>query len=1066
MNKVPEMSLFNDGVSINLNRCEPEGQRAEEEEELADQKRRNEEIGKELEKAFGDFDDDNDTLNSLNSQSNYTDDDDENEDGRSINQPPDPPVPKSPMLPSPAQLFGSATITNDYGQADRELRLLLESKDRELQCITKELLEKSRTYELQLSDLNKKLCIEQAEKERATMTRDQTYELLVQSKTKISELEDTNKSLRVKVSSLEDQSVTLEREVEIKKTMLQESLHRYRMLEQNTTQKADRHVDELKKQMEAKVTMLQQKINKLRTDLSDGQLEYRRLEARYTELEKSRQALLIEKSETVQRLQNKLEDSQRQCENLLSKRSQGDFEYERIRLNNKIRVLEQEHSEMRKKIAGLTGRLENTNAELELMDSLVHAQQNGTDESSEKKETNVDGTGYGFMQSNLIGSTPNNAPHLRDRAAGDANDRVVRLKNELVVCMTGQKEKREVIRQLETDLNTKDRELEQLKKEESHTLVQMNQYKEEAFRLSSKCRILERELEKLTSSNTITASDTGKSSNRRSSFDLRQEALEEKIFTLQQTKLETDDQIEQLKREKEQLSEQCRTLKAEHDMCTTLKLEVEKQKFLLTDAQNECDRLKRLYIQVSGTKDELARDLSTLRAQDSAKQIAALQEQVVSLERALQLAELKSSELAKMLDKEKTNHEEVLKQLSAGGDGSDRHQHGTPGREEKNLANNCTKCIDGLTQISKLEIENLKLQSSCTSHLRELGEMKIQLSDYQGTIAELHKRLDLKAERDQLIDELQEKAAQFEHIIRNKISMNSSTTTCDSATSPMKVSSRDQSVGTEDSPSDNSSESPVDAASARRQLREQEQKVREEMARAFAGQIKQIEERFRTQFGHFEENIDTLKSELYDRVAELKVRNQEVEVLKCAIVTEREKMREMLGKKDTEARALFDKQSELMNKYKTELANGQKKVQLLERELQEKRELVANERQSMEKLIAQLTAERTMYCEREQEMTDNFQEIEAEYQKSLDLVTEKYQSAKKTALNYKKYAEDKEQHMLKEYDRIKEGYNAALQKVQTRMKETLDNKEQDVREKMAKLVAEYETKMKLVKQSS
>uniref|UniRef100_A0A182P0A5 Uncharacterized protein n=1 Tax=Anopheles epiroticus TaxID=199890 RepID=A0A182P0A5_9DIPT len=1092
MNGPPGLSIFNDGVSININRSALDRQRAaEEEEELADQKRRQEQLANELENAFDDLECD-DTLNSTH-RSHYTDEDDDIDTGHNGKGPRVPAVPL-PRVQSNGMmnLFDQDTAPphlNDYaggagGAAVRELRLLLESKSRELEHLSKEMYAQNHKHEQQIAELEKKLLIEQADKDRANMTRDQTRELLVQSKTKISELEDVIDKLDKKVSGLKDENVKLEGELEQKNTMLQDSLHRYRMLEQNTTQKADRHTDALLKQAEerhnAKVTMMQQQIDNLRSELDERQQECRRLEARYSELQKSREALLIEQSESVQRLQDQLEDSQRQCSNLLSKtKHQGDYEQERLRLRSRINALEQEQSGMRQTIHDLTNRLEKTNAELELMDSLMHVRTEDDDDAmGDKKQTNANVTaaGYTFAQRNLIGSTPNNNPPPQTRKrvgdGGDSDDRLVRLKNELLVCMTGQKEKRETIRHLEANLLAKDRELEQLKRDESETLVQMNQYKEEAFRLASKCKILEQELQKLTEDGQGTKKDTERSNRRRSSFDVRQEALEDKIFTLQQAKLEAEEQIELLERENKQLSERCKTLDNEAGTCSVLKLEVEKQKFLLADAQKECERLKRLYIEVSGAKEELGRELSTLRAQDSAKQIAALQEQVVSLERALQLAELKASELSKLLDKEKTSHEELLKQISNSMDGCSGQKgdgKGATGGGQPPSAN-CTKCIDGLTEISKLEIENLKLQSTCSSQLREIGELNVQLNEHRATIGELHKRLDLKAERDHLIDELKEKAAQFEQIIRNQISTNSSSTTCDSATSPRRISSRDQSVGTDPDAagegrgvSRSSPSSPaIDQQDIRRQLRDQEQKVREEMAKAFAGQIKQIEERFRMQFARFEENIDTLKTELYERMGELKVRNQEVEVLKCAIVTEREKMSEMLAQKDTDARTLFDKQSELMGKYKAELANGQKKVQFLERELQEKRELVASERQSMEKLIAQITAERKMFREREQEMNDRFQEVEAEYQKSLDLVTEKYQSAKKTALNYKKYAEDKEQHMLKEYDRIKEGYNVALQKVQTRMKEALESKEQTLRERIAKLEAEYETKLQLV----
>ncbi|KFB40870.1 AGAP003526-PA-like protein [Anopheles sinensis] len=1073
----PAVSLFNDVGSIHLNRTGHDQQRAEEEEDLLDQERRKAELANELVGAFDDLHcDDNDTLNSLNYRSNYSDepdgeDDDAADDGRSSERPPAPPM---PSLPSPKRAFQPG---EDLSGNVRELRLLLESKSRELEHVAREMYEKKHVHEQEVNALKKKLALEEAAKDRAIMTRDQTKELLVQSKTKISELEDTNEKLRGKVSALEDRNVALVKELEQKTMMLQDSLTRYRILEQNTTQKADRHTDALLKQTEerhnAKIAMMQQQINNLQSALDERQQEFRRLEARYGELQKSREALLIEKSDTVQQLQDQLEDSQRQCNNLLSKtKYQGDFEQERLRLRSRINALEQEHSGMRHTINDLTNRLEKTTNELDLMDSLVHGQHKDVEHGDTPmgktyQHTNADATGYNFAHRNLIGSTPNNARG----GVTDGDNRVVRLKNELLVCMTGQKEKRETIRKLEEELQAKDRELEQLKKDESQALVQMNQYKEEAFRLTSKCKILEQEMEKM-SPGDRSRSTVGEG--RRLSIDQRQEALEDKIFNLQQSKLQADERIEQLERETEQLSEKCRTLTTEVNSCAALKLEVEKQKFLLKDAQSECDRLKRLYIEISGAKDELSRELATLRAQDSAKQIAALQEQVVSLERALQLAELKSNELAKMLDKEKTSHEELLKQLQSTdkGAGDGPRQHHTPDRVGKNIANTCTKCIDGLSQIAKLEIENLKMQSTCTSQLREINELKMQLNDHQATIGELHNRLDLKAERDQLIDELKEKAAQFEQIIRSQISTNSSSSaTCDSATSPhRKVSSRDQSVGTSDDDDEGHRmerrrASSVDGdAETRRLAREQEQKVREEMARAFAVQIKQIEERFRAQFVRFEENIDTLKHEQYERMAELKVRTQEVEVLKCAIVTEREKLGELLAQKDADARALFDKQSELMGKYKAEVANGQKKVQFLERELQEKRELVANERQSMEKLIAQITAERTMYREREQEMTEKFREIETEYQKSLDLVTEKYQSAKKTALNYKKYAEDKEQHMLKEYDRIKEGYNAALVKVQNRMKEALESKERNLREQLAKLEADYETKLQLVKQ--
>ncbi|XP_050082095.1 trichohyalin [Anopheles aquasalis] len=1105
----PGISLFTDAGSIHLDRKEEEELRAEEEEELRDQERRKAQLANELEGAFDDLNCDDDTLNSLTYQSNYTEDDEEDDDeprppaggiqgqGNHYQQARLPPPVSSPRTAAAAPPPRAPAVSQDSigGSGVRELRLLLEAKTRELQNLAQAKYEKEHAHDQQLSELHKQLLLEQAEKDRAIMTRDQSRELLVKSKTQISDLEDANEKLRSKVRELEDRNVALVAELEQKNTMLQDSLHRYQMLEQNSTQKADRHTDAMVREMEerhgAKVAMMQQQIDNLRSQLEDKRQECRRFEARYAELQKSREALLIEKTETVQRLQDQLEDSQRQCGNLLSKsKGQGDFEQERSRMRSRIGVLEAEHTGMRQTIADLTNQLEKTQAELELMDSLVHSGGTPAKEHPDVGTATLNGdtnaedggklphnhlqggdmTSYAFTHRNLIGSTPNN--HQQTGGPKSAPEvRLARLKNELLVCMTGQKEKRETIQQLEANLKARDRELEQLKKDESEALVQMNQYKEEAFRLGSKCRILEQELEKLVAkqgNGKGTAGTPSGSNNRRSSYDLRQEALEDRIFTLQQTKLEAEEQIEQLQKENERLTERVHKLSTESNSCAELRLEVEKQKFLLADAQDECDRLKRLYVEVSGARDEINQELATLRSQDSAKEIAALQEQIVSLERTLKLTELKSNELAKLLDKEKTSHEALLKQLTTAGGGGDGQRYHTPTRESKNVANTCTKCIDGLAQITKLEIENIKLQSTCTAQLREIAELRAQLDDQQATITELHERLDLKAIRDQELDDLKEKAAQFHEFMRSQqhqqhqrsASSPPNPQLVDSGTSPVRIASRDQSVGPDElleHEDETESEQELEAK-RRQQMREQEQQVREEMARAFAAQIKQIEQKFRTQFASFESNIASLKQQLHERESELQVRNQEVEVLKCAIVTEREKVGEMLRRKDADARSLFDKQQELLGKYKAELANGQRKVQFLEHELQEKRDLIQSERQSMEKLMAQIATERTTHREREQEMIDKCTELEAEYRKSLDLVTDKYQSAKKTALNYKKYAEDKEQHMLKEYDRIKEGYNAALVKVQNRMKEALDSKERALREKMAKLEAEYAAK--------
>lgn len=1049
MNDNPGVTLFNEHAgSIQVNNTSAL-HRAEEEEALEDHRRREQELAKEMENAFDDLIDDDqndDTLNSLNYLSNHSE-----------QSTPPPPLPISNRVLEGVALKNGVGPSHGEGGDGHHVshwKQMFESKQREFEHVTRLMHDKSKEFERQANELKKRLMLAEGERDRANMTRTQTHDILVESKTKISEQEDMISKLKDKIKSLEETNLKLEADLEHKKTMLQDTLHKYHMVEQSMGMKADRHTDHLLKQAEekhnAKVTMMQQQIENLRAELDDRVQEVRRWEVRYKELQSMRDALLVEKTETIQRLQDSLEDSQRQCENLMAKTmSVTNFSQDNLRLKTKVNALEQQTQDMQRTINTLTHRLETTNAEMELMDSVLCS----SDEQGGSPGKDPTCT-FAASRKNLIGSTPIN-PNLNR----NTEDRVAKLKQELLLCMNGQKEKREAIKRLESELAAKEQEVQQLKKDESQALVQMNQYKEEAFRVNSKCKLLEAELDKLCKKD-----QNSSKHGRRSSFD-RQEALEDKIFALKQEKVELEEKFDRLEHENQQLQERMRKMVSDSQSLDTVKLELEKQKFLLKDSQNECERLKNLYIEISGSKDTLNRELTTLRSQDSAKEILVLREKVASLERALQLAELKSSELAKLLEKEKIEHEKLLRDLQ------EKHDSSRESKDVKQSSNSCVRCIDNLTELSKIEIQNLQLQNTCASHLKDINELKNALKEARATISTLHEKLDLKAERDHLIDELKEKAIQFEQFMRSKNTSHSTSSssgnssTKDSATSPQPLEkqqrqSRDQSVNT------SSEYHEMNEAESRKAAREQEHRIREEMARAFAAEIKVIEEKFKEQFTKFEQNITELKKELHDRINELLLRNKEIEVLKYAIVTEREKMSEILAKKDEDARRLFDKQAEVMKKYKSELENTHRKVQFLEGELQEKRELIQAERESMEKLIKQVTEERKLFKEHENELIEKFKEMETEYNKSLEMITEKYNSVKKTALNYKKYAEDKEQHMMKEYDRIKDGYNAALLKVQNRMKEALESKDRSMKEQISKVESEYQSKLKLLKSST
>ncbi|CAD6996135.1 unnamed protein product [Ceratitis capitata] len=92
----------------------------------------------------------------------------------------------------------------------------------------------------------------------------------------------------------------------------------------------------------------------------------------------------------------------------------------------------------------------------------------------------------------------------------------------------------------------------------------------------------------------------------------------------------------------------------------------------------------------------------------------------------------------------------------------------------------------------------------------------------------------------------------------------------------------------------------------------------------------------------------------------------------------------------------------------------------------------------------------------ESEWKDKLQSLERSHEKALASWHKKYNSAKHTAANYKRYADDKEAHMLREYDRLKSEYNASLTKIEMRMKEALEKRSREMKNTTAGIEKRHE----------
>lgn len=303
-------------------------------------------INNQLQNAFDDLID----------QTENEDDDDE----YSINNPIDAMKPGNMVLPNAGFNDMNANhqprLNNDPVEV-RHLKNVLASKNEEIRNITATYQSDRVTMQCQIDELKKRLTIAEAEKERANMSRKQTHESLVESKQRLSEQEEQIKELNAKIKLLDASKLEILTELEHTKTLLSDTQHKYLMVERNmqTERNTDSVVKQIKDQHAAQVDMMQQQINTMRTKFEDRDNEFKRLMIQYNELQKSRDGMMFEKSDLINHLNKRLDESQRQCQELIMRQSSSESStQENIRLRREITSLEQKIQEMQQTINSLT----------------------------------------------------------------------------------------------------------------------------------------------------------------------------------------------------------------------------------------------------------------------------------------------------------------------------------------------------------------------------------------------------------------------------------------------------------------------------------------------------------------------------------------------------------------------------------------------------------------------------------------------------------------------------------------------------------------------------------------
>lgn len=236
------------------------------------------------------------------------------------------------------------------------------------------------------------------------------------------------------------------------------------------------------------------------------------------------------------------------------------------------------------------------------------------------------------------------------------------------------------------------------------------------------------------------------------------------------------------------------------------------------------------------------------------------------------------------------------------------------------------------------------------------------MADAHQTVDNLKSSMTLQNLRDKEIEKLQTKAKEFEDFMRTNGRK-------DSVSSTVKSSQESSTNTTSDSPE------PTNSSPEMRSYNES--KIRDEMARIFASQIKLIETKFMEETKRLHNEITSLSNELESKTTNLEMATEQLELLKFTIVHEREEFETILRKRE--------------ESYKHNMEQYQKHVD----ELNSQIDLIDEERKVVNSLKTEIENERKVLIKREEDTVKKLKTLQQESTKIIEELNEKYKAAKK-----------------------------------------------------------------------
>ncbi|XP_060584200.1 golgin subfamily A member 4-like isoform X2 [Ruditapes philippinarum] len=592
-----------------------------------------------------------------------------------------------------AEFMGQAG--NGENQQLAQLQILYKARGRKIEELTNEIEVVKSESGRELRILKHQLSVAKGEKEGSSKSLDNVQSLYQEAKNENAQLVGRVHACESQIEGLKKGKEELIKKLQTAESTI-ETLHQHlEELGSSDTLTRARHDHEavvggLQKKYETEIKHLQENNEKLKQTIHEKNDEITILKQKLTDSIKASETAQISRAETINRLTQSLEESQKRCRNLLEASSSQEMSQMKIHLQQALAsrsISDEMCSSLQDEIQDLKEQVQMLESASHLGVSSVAGQTQSVTATSNNFVDQNDSMADLGIRKTLDYDTPQSSPpNSRSHNTVSSNDIVASLKIELERCLVSNKQKRAEVSDLKEEMRKVKKDMmefrqrceraELLTQEQKRRIADLESCMSPGDKSNAVENRLKKDVENLKREKKILLEDTEELQKRLEEISKSEERLTELNRELSKQISDMVKEYDQDKREaverahraSEQVAETSKNkLKEEltllfdaerSDIITKYESECNKLREELVSTQEEMDKVKEEYVKMCEEKDKMRGDIHT---EWQGKLESSLQQVKDSMKKETELSVLRAEEnWAKQKEVEIKNIKEEL----------------------------------------------------------------------------------------------------------------------------------------------------------------------------------------------------------------------------------------------------------------------------------------------------------------------------------------------------------------------------------------------------------------------